>query len=108
MVKMLGLGKRLTRQKVLRLYEKGRFLENRDPGKLIQLFGAGEEYMSLEAIQQVDSILEHLQGRDCSACGSPDCRTFAEDVVKGEASIEECFLLRTSVKDAAGKGKGEE
>jgi hypothetical protein len=106
MIKMLGIGKRLTRQKVLRLYEKGRFFENREPGKLIQLFGAGEGYMSIEAIQQVDSILEHLQGRDCSACGAPNCRTFAEDVVKGQASIEECFLLRTSVKDAAGKERG--
>ena len=108
MIKMLGIGKRLSRQKVLRLYEKGRFLENRDPEKLIRLFGSGEEHMSIEAVQQVDSIMEHLQGRDCSACGAPNCRTFAEDVVKGEASMEVCFLLNTKLKEAAGKDREEE
>lgn len=108
MIKMLGIGKRLSRQKILRLYEKGKFLENRDPEKLIQIFGAGKEYMSIEAIQKVDSILERLHGRDCSACGAPNCRTFAEDVVKGEASMEVCFLLNTSLKTAAGEDREEE
>jgi hypothetical protein len=108
MIKMLGIGKRLSHQKVLRLYEKGRFLENRDPEKLIRLFGAEEEYMSIEAIQQVDSIMEHLQGRDCSACGAPNCRTFAEDVVRGEASMEVCFLLNTKLKETADKDREEE
>jgi Na+-translocating ferredoxin:NAD+ oxidoreductase RNF subunit RnfB len=64
--------------------------------------------MSIEAIQQVDSILERLQGRDCSACGAPNCRTFAEDVVKGEASVEVCFLLSTSLKETAEKDREEE
>jgi hypothetical protein len=106
MIKKLGIGKRLSRETVLRLYEKGRFLENRNPEKLIRLFGARTEGLSLQAIQQVDSILEQLPGRDCSACGAPDCRTFAVDVVKGEASMAECLLLSTRTKDPAGKERG--
>ncbi len=107
MIKMLGIGKRLSREKVLRLYEKGELLENRDPEKLIRLFGARKEGMSIDAMQEIDSILEQLPGRDCSACGAPNCKIFAEDVVKGEASMEECFLLSTHAKDPAGKGRGE-
>jgi iron only hydrogenase large subunit-like protein len=31
---------------------------------------------------------------DCGACGSPDCLTFAEDVVMGQSRLEECVLIR--------------
>ena len=49
--------------------------------------------MSIETVQKVDGILEQIKGHDCSVCGAPTCRTFAEDVVKGEASLDECLLL---------------
>lgn len=93
MIKMLGLGRRLSRRKILRLYEKGKFLAEKDPAKLIQLFGSHEKPMSIETVQKVDDILERIEGHDCTVCGAPTCRTFAEDVVRGEASLDECLLL---------------
>jgi len=93
MIKMLGLGRRLSRRKILRLYEKGKFLAEKDPAKLIQLFGSHEKTMSIETVQKVDDILERIKGHDCTVCGAPTCRTFAEDVVRGEASLDECLLL---------------
>ena len=93
MIKMLGLGRRLSRGKILRQYETGKFLTDRDPAKLIQLFGSRTKPMSIETVQKVDEILERIKGHDCSVCGAPTCRTFAEDVVKGEASLDECLLL---------------
>lgn len=30
----------------------------------------------------------------CGACGAPDCRTLAEDVVRGEASLNDCIWLQ--------------
>jgi Na+-translocating ferredoxin:NAD+ oxidoreductase RNF subunit RnfB len=93
MIKMLGLGRRLSRGKILRQYETGKFLTDRDPAKLIQLFGSRTKPMSIETVQKVDEILERIKGHDCSVCGAPTCRTFAEDVLKGEASLDECLLL---------------
>ena len=93
MIKMLGLGRRLSRGKILRQYEKGKFLTDKDPAKLIQIFGSRARPMSIEMLQQVDEILDRIKGHDCSECGAPTCKTFAEDVVKGEASLDECLLL---------------
>ncbi len=38
-------------------------------------------------------IYESLPKIDCGVCGSPDCLSFAEDVVTGRAQLEECLLL---------------
>ena len=93
MIKMLGLGRRLSRKKILRQFEKGKFLTDKDPAKLIQMFGSHAKPMSIETVQKVDEILERINGHDCTVCGAPTCKTFAEDVVKGEASLNECVLL---------------
>jgi iron only hydrogenase large subunit-like protein len=93
MIKMLGRGRRLSLGKILRQYETGKFLTDKDPDKLIQLFGSRTKPMSIETVQKVEEILERIKGHDCSVCGAPTCRTFAEDVVKGEASLDECLLL---------------
>ncbi len=93
MIKMLGRGRRLSLGKILRQYETGKFLADKDPEKLIQLFGSRIKPMSIETVKKVDDILERIKGHDCSVCGAPTCRTFAEDVVKGEASLDECLLL---------------
>ncbi len=93
MIKMLGLGRRLPLGKILRQYETGHFLTDKDPEKLIRIFGSRTKPMSIETVQKVDEILEQIKGHDCSVCGAPTCRTFAEDVVKGEASLDECLLL---------------
>ena len=93
MIKMLGLGRRLPLGKILRQYESGHFLTDKDPEKLIRIFGSRTKPMSIETVQKVDEILEQIKGHDCSVCGAPTCRTFAEDVVKGEASLDECLLL---------------
>jgi hypothetical protein len=93
MIKMLGLGRRLSREKILRQYEKGKFLTDKDPAKLIQIFGSHAKPTSIETLQKVDEILERIKGHNCSVCGAPNCKTFAEDVVKGETSLTECRLL---------------
>ena len=32
------------------------------------------------------------EGIDCGSCGAPSCRAFAEDVIKGNAKIEDCLI----------------
>jgi CO dehydrogenase/acetyl-CoA synthase gamma subunit (corrinoid Fe-S protein) len=31
---------------------------------------------------------------NCGACGSPTCRTFAEDVIDGELGLYDCVILK--------------
>ena len=40
-------------------------------------------------VQQIYKTLPHL---DCGSCGAPDCHALAEDIVAGEASIEDCLI----------------
>jgi Fe-S-cluster-containing hydrogenase component 2 len=98
MVKRFGLGRRLHRQNILRMYEKGEFQSEKKPCKLASLFGAQREALTIEAMQKIDKIMELITGIDCTACGSPDCRTFAEDVVRGNAALKECLFVDTRTK----------
>lgn len=44
-------------------------------------------------------IYSKLPGINCGACGSPTCLTFAEDIVKGEAKINDCvFMFNNELK----------
>lgn len=42
---------------------------------------------TMARIEEVNSILPQI---DCGVCGAPTCHAFAEDVVKGKASMEDC------------------
>jgi iron only hydrogenase large subunit-like protein len=37
-----------------------------------------------------NEIGNRLPRKDCGACGAPDCRSFADDIVRGQADISEC------------------
>lgn len=56
---------------------------------------------AIRKIKQIEKTISDLPGRDCGICGAPDCRTFAEDVARGEAQIKDCLFIKT------GKGKNE-
>jgi hypothetical protein len=93
MVKRFGLGRRLHRENILRLYKKGEFQSDKDPSKLTTLFGARKKALSIDAMQKIEKVLQMIKGTDCTACGAPDCRTFAEDVVRGEAELNKCVYI---------------
>ena len=57
---------------------------------------------AMEKLSEIDSIEAELRGLDCGSCGSPSCRAFAEDVVRGYCEINECiFILRESMQNIA-------
>lgn len=43
-------------------------------------------------VKERDTVYSSLPQIDCGACGSPDCLSFAEDVVKGEAELSQCLV----------------
>lgn len=54
---------------------------------------------ALEKMKKIDEITDKLPGLDCSACGSPNCRALAEDIVAGKATMKDCVvLLRMKIK----------
>ncbi|GHU47689.1 Fe-S cluster protein [Clostridia bacterium] len=56
------------------------------------------EYSLTEALRLVrleEELYARLPGLDCGCCGSPTCRAFAVDVVKGEVETEACIKLRS-------------
>ncbi len=45
---------------------------------------------SMRIMADIQAFRAMLPGIDCGACGAPNCRAFAEDVVKKKAKIEDC------------------
>jgi len=94
--RMFGHGKRVRRSQVQRAYQEGWFLkETLEIGTV-----KGEKRLPIaEAIarqDRIESILRKLPGKECGQCGSPDCKTFAEDVADGQVKQESCCQLRAS------------
>ena len=57
-------------------------------------------FESIRMMADIENIHESLPALDCGSCGAPNCRAFAEDVVKGEANIDECIVhMREQLKN---------
>jgi len=57
---------------------------------------------AMQKLEQMQKEIEILPGLDCAACGAPDCKTFAEDVINGRASRTDCiFMLRKQLSKLA-------
>lgn len=57
---------------------------------------------ALIKMEKLEEIYETLPHIDCGSCGAPTCRALAEDIVKGQANIEDCiFMLREQVRAMA-------
>lgn len=53
---------------------------------------------AMEKLSEMENEIKILPGLDCAACGAPDCRTLAEDIVNGRAKRTDCiFVLRKRV-----------
>ena len=54
---------------------------------------------AMRKIEQMEEIVKRLPGFDCGSCGSPTCRTFAEDIVRGYATELDCIhILKDRLK----------
>ena len=46
---------------------------------------------AMKKMERIEKIYGELPGYDCGSCGSPTCRTFAEDIVQGDATPMDCI-----------------
>ena len=49
--------------------------------------------MAIEKMHEKQDTYDKLPKIDCGACGSPTCMSFAEDVVIGRASFDDCIFV---------------
>ena len=47
---------------------------------------------AMRMMREIEEIRETLPGIDCGSCGAPTCMSFAEDIVKGETTADECTV----------------
>lgn len=47
--------------------------------------------VALQKMEQIASIYDRLPQTDCGSCGSPTCKCFAEDIVRGLAKETDCI-----------------
>ncbi len=91
--RMFGEERRIKEKFVKKLYREGWFKAERP---VLPIHTENIPLTIAERIEQqkeVESILEKLPKKHCGMCGSPDCRTFAEDVVAGKARLNHCTRL---------------
>lgn len=53
---------------------------------------------AVRKMKYMNEIINMLPGIDCGQCGSPSCKAFAEDVVRGFSTIDECIMLKRGEK----------
>lgn len=55
--------------------------------------------VAIRMMDEMNAILERLPGYDCGSCGSPTCRSFAQDIVRGYFKETDCiFLLKDNLR----------
>lgn len=58
--------------------------------------------VAIKKMEKIEEIITTLPGLDCGACGSPTCRSLAEDIVQEQAQLTDCIiLLRDELVDLA-------
>ena len=46
----------------------------------------------MQKMSEIEMLAGSLPALDCGSCGAPTCRAFAEDVVLGGRSVDECIV----------------
>lgn len=99
LVKMFGEKTRVSRELVKRQYKDGFFTLAKEVTASPMPPLDPSPAKAIEKVRERETIIQKLSGRDCGACGSPDCRTLAEDVVLGRASLSDCVFLTSQGQD---------
>jgi ferredoxin len=50
--------------------------------------------VAMEKMKKMEDLLKVLPGIDCAACGSPTCRSLAEDIVQERSTLSSCIFLQ--------------
>ena len=58
---------------------------------------------------KIQHLVSHLPGLHCGSCGAPSCYAFAEDVILGRATEDDCiFKMRAKMQHMPGVSSPDE
>ena len=67
------------------------------------LFGLGLAFASkkfcVKSDPKLQEIFKHIPGANCGACGMPGCMGFAEGLIRGKCSIEQCTVMQEKQRE---------
>jgi ArsR family metal-binding transcriptional regulator len=75
------------------MYDPGRFNVDPIPERSMMVLDS-DRAVALEKMKKMDELLKVLPGIDCAACGSPTCKSLAEDIVQERATLSTCVFLQ--------------
>ena len=61
--------------------------------------------VAIQKLKLKEELIKKLPGTDCGVCGAPDCKTLADDVVRGEARLEDCIYMCKEYPQSNGEKK---
>lgn len=61
---------------------------------------------SMRMMAEIQKLRKELPCIDCGSCGAPNCRAFAEDVVKKQANIDDCLIKKFKLTEDGDKNDG--
>lgn len=94
LVEMFGKKSRISRKMTHRRYKEGHYtLEQGISCHPVPPLDP-DPVKAIAKRQQIEEIIPRFGGKDCAACGAPDCRSLARDIVMGEARLEDCVFLK--------------
>ncbi|MDL2324224.1 4Fe-4S dicluster domain-containing protein [Ruminococcaceae bacterium OttesenSCG-928-A16] len=78
--------------------------ENLEYAPVMELGKTRQE--SFEKYEELERIMHELPELDCGSCGAPTCAAFAEDIVRGNAEMNDCTVLMRDRMEAVLKAIG--
>lgn len=52
-----------------------------------------DRFTAIARMAEIEKIYETLPHLDCGSCGAPNCHALAEDIVRGQAGIDDCLIM---------------
>jgi hypothetical protein len=101
LIRHFGGKKRVNTEMVKRLYREDffSFKWGVEPKSFPPLDADRDQ--AIKKLKIKEELIRQLPGTDCGVCGAPDCKTLADDVVRGEASLEDCIYIKSKDTPAA-------
>ncbi|MBN2206412.1 MAG: 4Fe-4S dicluster domain-containing protein [Candidatus Aminicenantes bacterium] len=94
LVSLLGERTVMDSSDISALFHKD-FLSFQNPIKPIQAYPLDDDPgRAIQKARRRTRLIKQLPGKDCGACGAPDCRTLADDIVRDLAAVSNCPFMK--------------
>jgi len=98
LVRMYHGKKSVNPNTIKNLYKEGFFsFENKVEPKPFPPLDK-ERSLALKKLKEKEKMIKRLPGIDCGVCGAPDCKTFADDIARGLAKLNDCHFINKKRK----------